>query len=214
MEIALERIANMRDGVLDLSNLGLTELPQLGSKGTPSTLKILYCMSNQLTKLPQLVSEDPSTLEVLSCGGNQLTTLPQLPSTLVNLSCASNQLTELPQLPSTLKYLNCSDNQLTSLPQLGSEGTPSTLVDLYCGDNQLTSLPQLVSEDPSTLEDLDCGNNQLTSLPQLPSTLRWMNCQDNPFQYPPADVLDRSIAYIRDWMSENPPTFVKSANKV
>jgi Leucine Rich repeats (2 copies) len=140
MEIALERIANMRDGVLDLSHLGLTELPQL-------------------------VSEDPSTL----------------------------------------RYLNCSGNQLTSLPQL-----PSTLVKLYCMDNQLTSLPQL----PSKLVDLCCGGNQLTSLPQLPSTLVRVWCMYNPFQYPPADVVKKPIAYIRDWMSENPLTFVKSANKV
>jgi Leucine-rich repeat (LRR) protein len=99
MEIALERIANMRDGVLDLSNLGLTELPPL-----PPTLVELDCRGNQLTELPQLVSEDPSTLEYLNCRDNQLTELPQLPSTLVGLGCDNNQLTELPQLPSTLMY--------------------------------------------------------------------------------------------------------------
>jgi hypothetical protein len=36
----------------------------------------------------------------------------------------------------------------------------------------------------------------------------------NLIQYPPADVLKESIAYIREWMSENLITFVKSANKV
>jgi Leucine-rich repeat (LRR) protein len=141
MEIALERIANMRDGVLNLSNLGLTELPQLVSEGKLSKLVELYCE------------------------GNQLTSLPQLPSTLVKLYCYGNQLTELPQLPSTLECLDCYGNQLTELPQL-----PSTLVKLYCGGNQL--------------------------------------------QYPPANVSKKSIAYIREWMSENPLTFVKSANKV
>jgi hypothetical protein len=39
-------------------------------------------------------------------------------------------------------------------------------------------------------------------------------CGYNPIQYPPADVLKESIVYIRDWMNENPLTFVKSANKV
>jgi Leucine-rich repeat (LRR) protein len=146
MEIALERIANMHNGTLDLSHLGLTELPQL---------------------------------------------------------------------PSTLVRLYCRGNQLTSLPQLGSEGTPSTLVHLYCGGNQLTSLPQLGSEGkPSMLMELYCNNNQLTELPQLPSTLVYLECGDNPIQYPPADVLGRLTKYIREWMHENPLTFVKSANKV
>jgi Leucine-rich repeat (LRR) protein len=164
MEIALERIANMRDNILNLHGLGLTELPQL-------------------------VSEDPPTLKYLNCECNRLTELPQLPSTLVGLYCRGNQLTKLPQLVS-----EC----------------PSTLVDLYCADNQLTELPQL----PSTLVRLDCDGNQITELPQLPSTLMWMNRGNNPIQYPPADVLEGSIVYIREWMSENPPTFVKSANKV
>jgi Leucine-rich repeat (LRR) protein len=140
MEIALERIANMRNGELNLSNLGLTELPQL-----PPKLKYLYCYGNQLTELPQLVSEDPSTLVCLDCRSNQLTELPQLPPTLMILYCSINQLTELPQLPSTLVYLNCNDN---------------------------------------------------------------------PIQYPPANVLKEPFTYIREWMNENPRTFVKSANKV
>jgi Leucine-rich repeat (LRR) protein len=166
MEIALERIANMRNGELDLSNLGLTELPPL-------------------------VFEDPSILRHLYCGHNQLTSLPQLPSTLVSLYCMGNQLTHLPPLPPMLAGLNCVDNQLTSLPQLGSEGTPSTLV------------------------HLNCKGNQLTELPQLPSTLKYLNCEDNPLQYPPDDVMEKSIAYIREWMSENPKhsTYIKSANK-
>jgi Leucine-rich repeat (LRR) protein len=167
MEIALERIANMRNGELDLSNLGLTELPPL-------------------------VFEDPSTLRHLYCYDNQLTSLPQLPSTLVSLYCMGNQLTHLPPLPPTLVELSCRDNQITKLPQLGSEGTPSTL------------------------RSLNCSNNQLTELPQLPSTLKYLNCEDNPLQYPPVDVLKESIAYIREWMSENPKhsTYIKSANKV
>jgi Leucine-rich repeat (LRR) protein len=106
------------------------------------------------------------------------------------LDCGYNALTELPQLPTTLVELYCGGNQLTELPQLGSEGTPSKLVKLWCSDNQLTELPQL----PSTLVELYCGNNPIT--------------------YPPADVLKKSTKYIREWMNENPLTFVKSANKV
>jgi hypothetical protein len=44
--------------------------------------------------------------------------------------------------------------------------------------------------------------------------LEELYCSDNQIQYPPADVLKKPIAYIREWMSENPLIFVKSANKV
>jgi len=39
-------------------------------------------------------------------------------------------------------------------------------------------------------------------------------CYNNPIVYPPPEVLEESTKYIREWMNENPLTFVKSANKV
>ena len=80
----------------------------------------------------------------------------------------------------------------------------------------LTELPPRFFEEklPSTLTHLNCIGNQLTELPQLPSTLIGLYCENNPIQYPPADVMKEPINYIREWMSENPLTFVKSANKV
>jgi Leucine-rich repeat (LRR) protein len=62
---------------------------------------ILGCSDNQLTELPQLVSEDPSTLMRLYCRSNQLTELPQLPSTLVELWCGNNPIQYPP--PEVLK---------------------------------------------------------------------------------------------------------------
>ena len=77
MEIALERIANWKQGtILDLSNLGLTSLQNFT---LPSTLTYLYCHNNQLTSLPTL----PTTLIELLCYNNQLTNLPTLPSSLI-----------------------------------------------------------------------------------------------------------------------------------
>jgi Leucine-rich repeat (LRR) protein len=136
MEIALERIANMRDDIVNLKHLGLTELPPL-------------------------------------------------PSTLVELCCSNNRLTELPPLPPALEVLNCYGNQLTSLPPL-----------------------------PPTLRRLICNINELTSLPPLPPTLRELYYSYNPIIYPPPDVIDKPLQYIRKWMDENPPTYTKSANKV
>ena len=42
---------------LDLSNLGLTELPPL-----PTHLTVLYCYSNKLTELPSLPTHDSIVL--------------------------------------------------------------------------------------------------------------------------------------------------------
>jgi Leucine-rich repeat (LRR) protein len=78
MEIAMERIANMRNG-LNLYDLGLTELPQLGSED-PSTNVELDRWNNQIAKLHQLGSEEtPPTLKYLFCGHNPLTELPPPP---------------------------------------------------------------------------------------------------------------------------------------
>jgi Leucine-rich repeat (LRR) protein len=129
------------------------------------------------------------------------------------LKISGERLTELPDdidKYTNLKELDCSNNQITSLNNL-----PPSLEILYCNHNQLVELPPLVSEGkPPNLQMLDCDDNQLTSLPPLPSTLEYLNCDNNPIQYPPADVLKESTKYIREWMSENPLTFVKSANKV
>ena len=46
MQEALRRVAIIKNGRLNLSNLGLTELPTL-----PNRLQELYCSENQLTEL-------------------------------------------------------------------------------------------------------------------------------------------------------------------
>jgi Leucine-rich repeat (LRR) protein len=150
MEIALQRIQERVNGILNLSGLNLTELPPL-----PEGITVLRCDSNQLTSLPTL----PSTLEVLHCHQNHLTSLPELPS-LTSLSCSHNPLFFLPSLPSSLKQLVCMRNHLTSLPRL-----PDTLLELCIDYNYITHLPEL----PSHLTELSCSFNQLTSLPPLPS---------------------------------------------
>jgi len=37
--------------------------------------------------------------------------------------------------------------------------------------------------------------------------------ENNPIQYPPSEVMKESLNEIREWMSENPLNFVKSAAK-
>ena len=208
MEIALERISNCVNGELDLSRLGLTELPPIPEGITslrcshnpltslprlPSTLEMLYCSYNQLTSLPEL----PPSLEYLQCSNNELTGLPELPPSLYTLYCNINRLSSLPELPPSLRILRCYNNELTSLPTL-----PPIMVSINCYCNPLTTLPTL----PLQLEELTCFTCRLTSLPTLPTNLRRLNCLGNPLETLPElpstlDVLkyELPIHYEMDW---------------
>jgi len=100
--------------------------------------------------------------------------------------------------------LICHNNNLTKLPKL-----PQSLKELACYDNQLTEIPKL----PQGLKGLACRNNNLTELPLLPQSLEKLLYIDNLLQYPPPEVMKRSLREIKEWMSENPLNFVKSADK-
>lgn len=175
LEIALQRVQQCINGRLDLSKLGLTELPVL-----PDDLIMLRCDSNELTSLPVL----PSSLLVLHCHSNQLTSLPELPPFLESLSCSHNPITSLPLLPSSLIQLVCIRNHLTFLPPL-----PPTLTELCFDDNNITHLPTL----PPHLTSLSCCQNQLTFLPFLPS-LHSLFCFANPLETMPE--LPSTLVYL------------------
>ena len=176
MEIALQRIQQCRDRRLDLSKLGLTELPPL-----PDDLIMLRCDSNELTSLPAL----PPSLRILHCHSNQLSSLPELPPFLESLSCSHNHISSLPSLPSSLIQLVCIRNHLTVLPTL-----PSTLEELCFDNNYITQLHTL----PPHLTSLSCCWNQLTSLPSLPPSLESLFCFANPLESFPD--LPSSLIYI------------------
>ena len=77
--------------LIDLSDKGLTKLPDLTRF---TKLKTLNCSYNQLIELNNL----PNTLTYLDCWNNQLTELSNLPNTLTTLQCGNNQLTELREI--------------------------------------------------------------------------------------------------------------------
>jgi Leucine-rich repeat (LRR) protein len=132
METARKRISewvNLNDptSFLNLSSLGLTELPEI-----PSNCQTLICYGNRLTKLPPLPN-----CRVLSCADNQLAELPPLPNCL-RLYCDRNNLTALPDLPNC-EELQCTNNQLTGFPSLPKCRT------IICYFNDLRVLPELPS---------------------------------------------------------------------
>lgn len=97
---------NDMDDPLDLSNLGLVELPYI-----PIGCITLRCTKNRLTKLPDLPN-----CERLYCSENELIMLPDLPNCEL-LYCAENKLIMLPDLPLCIQ-LDCMDNNILMLPDL------------------------------------------------------------------------------------------------
>ena len=175
MEEALERIQEwyiMGDDKtqLDLSNLGLTELPDL-----PSRLRSLNCSDNYLTSL--LDTPLPISLVYLDCINNRLTSLPAtLPSRLRTLDCSDNELKFLPKsLPIRLVYLNCKNNRLTCLPTI----LPSWLRHLDCSNNNLSKFPETL---PNGLEYLNCSYNYRlhTISDTLPEGLIYFSFDETP----------------------------------
>ena len=167
--------------VLDLSNKGLTELPDLSKLINISELN---CSNNQLTSITSF----PPNVIVINCSNNQLTSLPSFPLGVkphFKINCSNNKLTSLPTLPFGISELNCSNNQLTSLPDFPcySNRDFNHLVTINCSNNKLTSLPNL----PYELRHLNCSNNQLYSLPTLEGgCLSSLDCSNNKLTSLPA----------------------------
>jgi hypothetical protein len=158
-ENRLEAAARIRasEGHLDLSRLGLRQLPPL-----PADLYQLDCSDNNLAQVQAL----PAGLQNLFCNNNPLTHLSGLPSSLEYLETSECPLAALPPLPSNLKVLDANCCGLTSVP---SEW-PSGLRILSLQGNQISAIPSL-----PTTPGLKCylNDNELTALPgnlnELPS---------------------------------------------
>jgi Leucine-rich repeat (LRR) protein len=147
---------------LDLSNIGITNIPYL-----PNDLEELYCGNNKLKYIPPL----PLTLKRLVCSGNKnLKSLPPLPPSLEVLKCHNCSLEKLPSLPSTLLELEASNNKLKSLPPLSH-----SLLSIHVDNNYLISIPSL----PTNLRLFNCSNNMIKELPELPDSILYLYCYNN-----------------------------------
>jgi Leucine-rich repeat (LRR) protein len=151
--------------IIDLSNRGLKEIPDLSGF---TFLQELYISHNNLEKLPNL----PPYLERLDCSYNKIKIIKELPSGLIFLNCTSNQINKLPIiLPKRLRCLYCSFNKIEELPEL-----PFGLSFLFCADNELIKLPNIL---PERLSKLSCSNNKITYIPKLSKMIETLNCDNN-----------------------------------
>ena len=174
MDIALQRIQRYdpkKDTILDLSQLGLTQLPKL-----PDLVFNLDCSHNELTDLGSL----PSTLKDLNCMYNKLSQIKNLPHYLDILDCSNNELTKL-ELPFGLKRLYCYHNKLEHLE------LPMFVEGVNCHYNRLRELD--ASQTP-LLRILTCSDNKLIRI-KLPShQLYHLYVANNPYL-----TIDAETAY-------------------
>ena len=160
-----------RQSMLNLSNLGLTSLPE----NLPPHLIEFYCSKNVLTALPKV---QPPKLMVLKCYENCIIWLPELSTNLRVINCSENFLQFLPpSMPQYLYKLSCAGNNIHSIPDEMLENLTRLKV-FDCSSNDLISAPRL----PPKLIIYYCGENKFKTVqvPQ-PQSLKVFDCNGNPW---------------------------------
>ena len=191
-ELALRLELAASTGRLDLSDCGLTEVPDavLRIQG----LEDLSLAGNALTSLPPGLGELP--LLRLQLSGNELTALPPSLARCTDLEglwVHGNALTELPAGIGALKglrALSAAGNNLASLPP--GFGDLSSCEDVALGGNLLASLPDTLA-GLTSLRKLALHGNRLESLPAslgALGALAALSLQGNRLaSLPPGDAL-------------------------
>lgn len=169
MDTARDRINqwrsnNLETETLDLSNLGLTELPYL-----PSTVKRLNCSNNSLT----IIAELPESLEYINCSKNKIYLIEEFPINCRYIDCSYNVLKSLPEIPIDCTYLDISHNEFKRIPIL-----PDTIEYLNYFDNyidnkiydDLVLMPNIKKINGAKISFVNSSDNMNTySQPQIPS---------------------------------------------
>ncbi|HEX6184410.1 MAG TPA: COR domain-containing protein [Pyrinomonadaceae bacterium] len=187
-EARIQAALNNHKTSLDLSAIGLTEIPE--SIARLSQLRFLNLNLNQLTMLPKSVTR-LSQLRILYIINNRLKTLPESLAQLWRLQrlyLDSNQLTALPksftQL-SQLQSLSLNNNNLTTLPD--SVADLSQLQELFLEGNKLTALPEALRR-LTHLERLYLHYNDALGLPAEVLGPEWNESSSKAAR--PAAILD------------------------
>lgn len=152
MEEAKNRVNKWEDETqtLNLSNLGLTYLPDL-----PEKLTKLDCSHNQLKEFNIPL---PESLTYLNCSYNQLEEISSLPETLTYLNCRYNELQQLPFIPLSCVYLDCSYNRLDDI-----QGLPDSLEYLNFFENDMPNEPTNYMLSLPNIKRINGGNVKYNS---------------------------------------------------
>lgn len=162
---------------LDLSNLGLTQLPPYNK--IPPTVKHMFLANNEFNEVSVADLRYYNSMIVLDIDHNKFTSLPKLPLNLIELSCADNMLTNIDSLTGhrNLKRIEISHNRLTNIPDL-----PNVSI-LRCTNNSITHIGQTNQLQKlwidynkishirpiQSLTELHANNNLLTKIDNYPN---------------------------------------------
>ncbi|XP_039180714.1 leucine-rich repeat and calponin homology domain-containing protein 4 isoform X2 [Crotalus tigris] len=186
----------------DLSRNRFAEVPEDACH--LMSLEGLSLYHNCLRSLPPAIA-NLQALTYLNVSRNQISALPaclcQLP--LKVLIASNNKLAALPEdigSLSSLRQLDVSSNELRSLP--GTMGGLESLRDLNIRRNQITVLPEELAELPLVRLDFSC--NLVTRLPvcfRLLRRLQYILLENNPLQFPPAQVCLKGKVHIFKYLN-------------
>ena len=192
----IEQAVKDRREELDLSGMGLTELPAEIVQLT--NLTVLFLNNNSLSSLPAEIVQ-LTNLTYLSLNDNSLSSLPAAIVQITNLT-----------------YLSLDNNSLSSLPT--SIGQLTNLTELSLDNNSLSSLPAAIVQ-LTNLRVLSLDNNSLSSLPaaivQL-TNLTYLFLNDNSLSSLPAAIVqltNLTELYLNNNSLEIPPEIIEKSNK-
>ncbi len=157
--------AAVATGMLNLNNIGLTDLIGFDEIPRLTSLKKLYISDNLLTELPENIFHGLNRLQRLELDNNQLIELPE------------NIFHDLIQL----NQLDLSHNQFITFPKNIFKSLKAVLW-IYLNDNELITLPQNIFHGLPSLLGVHLQNNQITTLPEniFPSRLERVFLYNNP----------------------------------
>lgn len=167
---------------LDLSNIGLTEIPSELANGY--SFDYINLDNNKIKKLAGI----PIGVKTLSVCNNILDDIYDLPSSLISLYADNNNISHLnlKHLPN-INYISAHNNRVNQISY-----PPENLFILLISHNKLTSIKNLSSvkilnvsaneltefDFPQNVVDVNISNNKISSLLNIPLTLKKLVCTD------------------------------------
>jgi Leucine-rich repeat (LRR) protein len=151
LDLRLKEFEKENYQFLDLSNLGIDNLPNLDKK-LCSKVKYLFLNNNNFTIFPNL--DIFININVLDIAHNKIKVIDNIPNILNELVCSNNLLEKI-NIPNNLKILICSNNKLKNIRS-------SNLEILNCEYNFITE----INNQPN-LKKLLCQKNNIIKLENM-----------------------------------------------